>query len=407
MTDYQPSSSLGWLDFDAASAEKVATLLRALQEPTTLDVLGLLSIRNAFANMLHPGTSTLQTRLRYFLFVPWIFRRLEAEGIAAGDFSRRLRHYESRLIDCLRHLGPGQGVIGYVAGRRLKTMPSRIYWGGLGAFGLRRLPLSVSEYGRRAGSWGKRAVRDDDGNVTDGAIGMWGSLPDPPESFLDTEITFELTRDEAQAIVDNVQRNQPESLLAVLFAQPGLVAKQWFPWDVPQIALPGGVTEVVRHARCFSEVTAGPQYAYNLLVARRARRELGWDTAKVEESQLGRLRSWIELVHERHAELSCWADDLPAMWNLLGGHSIPQSTRQFIATMAAALVDDPQRIENDEGVHEQIRLREMQLKGRRARLGHRAALENWNKTPVGGQHGYRWSVVRRHLADLTTALGTD
>ncbi len=408
LTNYQLASSLGWLDFDTAAADRVATLLRALQEPTTLDVLGLLSIRNAFAQMLHPGTSTLQTRLRYFIFLPWIFRRLESEQVAAKDFSRRLRHYEARLIDCLRHLGPGEGVIGYVAGRRLKTMPSQLYWGGLRAFGLRRLPLSIAEYGRGAGSWGRhRAMRDDDGNVTGGMALMWGSLPDPPKDFLDTDISFELTSDEAQVIVDSVQRNQPESLLAVVFAQPSLAAGHRFPWDLPQNALPEGVTEVVRHARCFSEVTAGPQYVYNVLVARRAKRELGWDTDKVEESQLGLIRKWIELVDERQAELASWVGELSVFWNLLDEHRIPQSTRRFITTLAHAVVDDPRAIYKDQAIHEQIRLREMQLKGRRARLGHRGALENWTQNPVGGQLGYRWSIVRRHLADLTAASATD
>ena len=52
---------MGWLDIDAAASERVATLLRSLEEPGTLDVLGLGSIRDAFADTLTPGTSTVQT----------------------------------------------------------------------------------------------------------------------------------------------------------------------------------------------------------------------------------------------------------------------------------------------------------------------------------------------------------
>lgn len=123
-TDYVPESSLGWLDFDSAASERVGELLRALDEPGTLDVLGLGTVRDAFSGMLNPGTSTIQTRLRYFLFVPWICARLEAQRVPPGEFSRRLRDDEARLIDCLRHLGHNQGVIGYTAGRSLKRMPS-------------------------------------------------------------------------------------------------------------------------------------------------------------------------------------------------------------------------------------------------------------------------------------------
>ncbi len=406
LTDYQPASSLGWLDFDAAAAERVATLLRALQEPATLDVLGLGTIRDALANLLHPGITTLHTRLRYFMFLPWVCRRLEAERVPAVDFSRRLRDYEARLIDCLRHLGQGQGVIGYVAGRQLKTMPSGIYWGSLRVFGLSRLHLSLSEYGRVAGSWGRHRVHDDDGHVTSGLVSMWRSLPEPPEGFLDKNITFELTREEAQVITESVQRHQPQSLLAAFFGQPGLAADHRFPWDVPHTALPGKVAEMLHHARCFAEITAGPQYMYNVLVARRAKQELGWDTTQVEEGQLGRVRDWINLVHERQEELTSWADELPAFWNLLNNR-IPPSTRHFITSISRAAVDDPERLETDPAVHHEIRLREMQLKGRRARLGNLGALENWNQAPVGGQLSYRWSVVRRYLADLTAGLGAD
>lgn len=163
---------------------------------------------------------------------------------------------------------------------------------------------------------------------------------------------------------------------------------------------------MLHQARCFAEITAGPQYMYNVLVARRAKQELGWDTTQVEEGQLGRVRDWINLVHERQEELTSWADELPAFWNLLDNR-IPQSTRHFITSISRAAVDDPERLETDPAVHHEIRLREMQLKGRRARLGNLGALENWNQAPVGGQLSYRWSVVRRYLADLTAGLGAD
>src|SRR3954451_11610397 len=88
---YSPASSFGWLDLDAAASERVSTLLRSLEEPGTLDPLGLGSVRDAFSAMLSPGTSTIQTRLRYFVFLPWIFAALESERVASSDFAERLR----------------------------------------------------------------------------------------------------------------------------------------------------------------------------------------------------------------------------------------------------------------------------------------------------------------------------
>ena len=132
MSSYAPASSLGWLDLDAAASERVGTLLRSLEEPGTLDPLGLGSVRDTFSAMLSPGTSTIQTRLRYFVFLPWIFAALESAAVAPADFARRLRDSEARLIDCLRQLGPNQGVIGYTAGREPQAHAERGLLGRVG-----------------------------------------------------------------------------------------------------------------------------------------------------------------------------------------------------------------------------------------------------------------------------------
>ena len=406
MTAYSPSSSLGWLDFDAAAADRVAEFLRALREPATVDVLGLRSVVTTFSQMLHPGTSYIHTNLRYLLFVPWIFQGLEAERVAPGDFFRRLRNDEARLIDCLRHLGPGQGVIGYQAGRNLKRMPSSIYWGALGDWGLRRLPLGLGEYAQRAAAFGRyRAARDDDGNVTDETNSMWAALPPPPENFLRADISFELGSDEAAVLVENIRRTDPPTLLSSLCASPDIAADCTYPWDVlgRDLPLTERVAEVLHHARCFSELTAGPQHAYNFFVARRARQELGWKTDDIEESQLGRLRRWGELVESRREELHSWADDLEAFWKILN-RNIGHGTRNFVSTIVRLAVDNPRGFANDPTTHDVIRRREIQLKSTRARLGNRAALENWNRSAGGGQHAYRWSIAKGYLGEIATAL---
>lgn len=383
--------------------------MRALQEPATLDVLGLGSVRDAFSQMLHPGTSYIHTKLRYLIFLPWIFRRLEAERVAPGDFFQRLRRHEARLIDCLRHLGPGQGVIGYRAGRNLKRMPSDIYWGALWDWGLRRLPLSLGEYAQRAAVMGRyRALRDDDGHVTDTSDSMWAFLPDPPDDFLspDAEINFEIGPEEAGILIDNITRRHQETLLASLCVKPEIAAGCRYPWDVPERALTGRVAETLRHARCFSELTAGPQHAYNILVARRARRELGWDTAGLEERQLGHLQRWVTLVGSRRSELRSWVDELPALWAHLPDRIHPR-TRDFIDVVVKLAVDDPEGFADNPVAHDVIRRRELLLKGRRARLAHRAALENWSGGAAGGRFEYRWSIARGYLGEIADALRSD
>ena len=46
---------------------------------STLDELGFGPIRDAFSDHFFPGISTIQTRARYLLFVPWVYLRIERE----------------------------------------------------------------------------------------------------------------------------------------------------------------------------------------------------------------------------------------------------------------------------------------------------------------------------------------
>ncbi len=67
------NSTLAWLDRDSAARDRSLRVLALFKETDTRDELGLGAIRDAIADQLFPGTSTIQTRLRYFLFVPWIY----------------------------------------------------------------------------------------------------------------------------------------------------------------------------------------------------------------------------------------------------------------------------------------------------------------------------------------------
>jgi hypothetical protein len=405
LTEYAPSSSVGWLDLDSAASERVGTLLRSLEEPGTLDALGLGSVRDAFSAMLSPGTSTIQTRIRYFLFLPWICARLEAERARPADFARRLRDDEARLIDCLRHLGPNQGVIGYTAGRELKRMPSEAYWAGLVSWGLRRLDLSIAEYGQRAAALGRnRPDRDDDGHTIVSTASMWAAIPSPPEDFLHADITFDLRRDEALVLVDHIRQKHPGTLLAFLCGRPDIPVDIVYPWDLLSDGLPGQLAEVLHHARCFSELTVGPQHVYNLLLARKAKAELGWDTDELEANELDHIGDWVELVADRYEELRAWVDDLPEFWNFLAEHNISAPTRDFLTAMATRAITNPAGFAEDPAVHARIRDREIRLKSKRARLAHRSALENWNQGPFGGQLNYRWPITRSYLTDIAAGL---
>jgi hypothetical protein len=143
MTAANLESTFTWLAYSEREQRTAQDLASTLSEKETRDELGVGSIRDAIADLLFPGTSTIQTRARYFFFVPWIFQRLERE--AAGNSRRRADALERRLAATLRRSPDRAGTVG---GQKLNVarLPSSIYWNGLRRLGILRTPISLTDY---------------------------------------------------------------------------------------------------------------------------------------------------------------------------------------------------------------------------------------------------------------------
>jgi hypothetical protein len=158
-------STFTWLDYSEAERRTMLDVISLFKEKETRDELGVGSVRDAFADTFFPGTSTIQTRARYFLFVPWIYRQLEARRVSPATVAREARKAEIDLIGGLLAGGSaGTGVIGERARAALQRLPSSVYWQGLGAWGIRLFPGSIDQYHRSlerfyAASHSRRAAR--------------------------------------------------------------------------------------------------------------------------------------------------------------------------------------------------------------------------------------------------------
>ena len=85
-------SALAWLDFSEHERRKALDVIDMFRERESRDELGIGTVRDALSDVLFPGISTIQTRARYFLFVPWIYQALERKRGAAADAERLARH---------------------------------------------------------------------------------------------------------------------------------------------------------------------------------------------------------------------------------------------------------------------------------------------------------------------------
>lgn len=127
-------SAFGWTQIARSDVAKATELLKG--EEGVRDEIGFLTLHQGFADRFFPGTSVLQTRLRYALFVPWQIEALERRPRAGGlTAEQRLRAAERRLV--LRLKDAGDGAIGLrSANYQPAQPPSTIYWTALRLWGI-------------------------------------------------------------------------------------------------------------------------------------------------------------------------------------------------------------------------------------------------------------------------------
>ena len=96
---------IGWIDFSRNERSKVLNVLASLGERGTLDELGISPIRDGFAELFFPGTSTLQTKAKYFLIIPYACRTVELSDISTPEkASEMLYEIESVAKSSARYI---------------------------------------------------------------------------------------------------------------------------------------------------------------------------------------------------------------------------------------------------------------------------------------------------------------
>ena len=134
---------IAWLDTSPEQQRRMREVVKLFSDTGTLDELGIGQIRDSFSDMLFPGTSSIQTRARYFLFVPWAFQ------LAAARKPKSVRvaaeNYERIMIATLKKGVDQDGLIGRQAGIKVRTLPSQIYWGGLSRYQILQSGVSMQQ----------------------------------------------------------------------------------------------------------------------------------------------------------------------------------------------------------------------------------------------------------------------
>ncbi|MGQ3002517.1 MAG: DUF6361 family protein [Hydrogenophaga sp.] len=392
------SSSLTWLDHDAAAADRSLRLLSFFKQAESRDELGIGGVRDAISDQLFPGTSTIQTRLRYVFFIPWLFAQLDERAISAAKFPGAAREAENQLLASLVNnvALTEHGVIGREAGSTLKRMPSSVYWAGLSTWGLRTFDGTIAQYFSQADARRARLRARRSNDAGDGAEDLGNAWHVKlaklrPHDF-PGDVNLALTKAEADFLMDRWRRQCPNSLLTWLAMDMTRGTAVPMPeriWEHVRMGdFPEPLRQLVEHAQRFDALIHGAALLYNLQLA-----------------ELERQAPWVD---EHGAALSIWQKTLlPGLrgWNLanfwpkvLGkGHGISGSTQRFVQEWLAIASGTAGSLEGSRQARSLVERRERELKGERSRFKNQAARKQWGGAAGLIPMSYRWPVTRTFL----------
>ena len=392
------TSTIAWLDTSAEQQRQVRELISLFSQSESRDELGLGQIRDAFSETLFPGTSVIQTRARYFLIVPWIYRQGAQRGRSGDSLKSWVETGERKLIETLRVSGHTRGLIGRVAGSGVKILPSSIYWSGLARFGILTQDLASDELGFA------RAGQEAD-ELAERVVGDWHpTLPMAPPGFPDElEDGFELAPDESEWLSERILDAAPDSLLAHLLQQKRLPdPDSWAPWaDTSCVDLPSEIRATLNHAELFSLSMHGAALSYNLQIAELYERA-GYNRVAIPvDDYRARLADWNQECADASHRLRSW--DRSQMWERVRQRNlrISTATRLFVERWTDAVVrGQASAAADDRALRQLVAERERKQKRSQSRLVNERLLRTWAGASGSAQLVYRWQTVRTLVTDI-------
>lgn len=391
---------LGWVDFSKKDRQRALDVMSLLHEQGAVDELGIGIVRDAFANEFFPGTSTIQTRAKYFLIVPYILKDA-VDGRYGGDVNRILAHIDEDEKNCakrfLKNNPDEDGVIGkrVLPDGWVARKPSDIYWNGIRTYGIfKGDTLSIREYAVLSTKWkndkvglaaGNRGDDSKDADRDDGDAGdvrsfQFWNIPVWSENWREN-LQMDLTAEEAFFLKNLIIRKTEPSLLSYILKNH-LDVERCDDFEVLTEILSSQLDEhmayVMRLGCDFNHLVYMARVRYNMILSE----------GENEEA----IREWEYLGAESRRYASV---DLRAVFGELQIKNA--RTFAFLSELQECFLAGRIQAADD-----CIRKREIQLKGiSRAKLNRTAEFDSqeW----VGGKKlDYRFSNAKRIINDIYT-----
>jgi len=405
-------SIIAWVDYDDNQRQRMNELVKMFKETDARDELGLGVIRDSLADLYFPGTMTLQTRIKYMLFIPWIFQDLEEKEYDADKFEAMADTKERELSKLLikNSAKDEWGIFGKVK-EDVERLPSSIYWVGLQEWGIRQFDGSLYEYYQGLKDYyvgiKKNSIKDnkdDDNDILDPFIKNWHpGIPKKPNNFPQGAI-FDLTKDESEYLIERIRTKHPGSVFAQMLDDIRKIDEEDL-WLCPKLSkLEKKQQSWIEHGRKFSKVMNGAALLYNYYISTLLKEE-GHDKGKAwQASYRGKIEEWVKSMLSEFKKIAAW--DIDEFWevvkikangNYLRARDFTNSWIEIVKAQGAL-----ENIIKNEKAKRLIYTREMYLKNRYSRLKNTDARKRWNGEAGSGVRpfNYRWNVAKNYINEL-------
>lgn len=393
-------SNFGWTYLSRSALRRAEHQLSGAGEGVR-DEVGFLIIHQRYADYFFPGTSVLHTRIRYALFIPWIYQTLYEEA-SPGRTADLLQRAEIRLAGRLKHTNKW-GVIGGANHPRPTTQPPSVsYWAALGAWGILRkqdgrMPSRARLHAILQSK--HRKALDDDDQALHRAELPFSALPPRPPGWAGIEpMTFDLLPREAEFLYRQFVDLRPisapghVSVLAKLAAGGEVQADTCYSPGIGEIAKEDSV--VLRRAGHAASLAAVGRAVYAALVET-LREEDGQPTSRLH-------RDYLPVVLEEHGA-DAGRLDLVHLIQDVG--SLPSPVVDVLERTVEWLGKGARNVMTLRNVYERAECSRKQHRARLSRVSGAARRLDWNNLEHATARPlhYRWNVVLGLLDDLWAA----
>ncbi len=273
---------IGYINLDTAQRNKVLGMLQKLKEQGAVDELGIGRVRDAFADLMFPGTSTLQKHAKYFTVLPHLYKEaVKYSYNTPREVYKKIIEMEIQLTKQLVEGSPantsgitGSDIVRYNKGevsKYVKYDPSYIYMSGMRTFEIVKgdaLYKLIKAMSKKFHEQPNRYVSDEEGNSDDAILkGCTDFCISPQKTKYNSvaPINISLTYNEAEFLKRQIitAKKSRDSLLAYILKNNYPMTENFF--DFNPTNLPENLKNYYLRAKEFSLFLRGLYLRYNYI----------------------------------------------------------------------------------------------------------------------------------------------